>query len=261
MKLAKAHPRNRRLQAGGGEALLAACGPHLRACVEAALETGMRRGEILSLQWRQVEGMDIEGTKVTWAPRATMFLPYQKTKTNRVVASRFPRGSRAFWKCAASTRQASRTRSTGLSSARRPAVRSRTRTGLAPRNLAGAWPPGHLYCRRQPLARATTGVAGDRAAFHDLRREAGSRWMDAGVPIATIQRWLGHANVSQTSTYLAGTATSEHEAMRRFEEHREAPATGLQRGAEQGGTNGAQTAAGRDERPSENAVGRGSAIM
>ena len=24
--------------------------------------------------------------------------------------------------------------------------------------------------------------------FHDLRREAGSRWMDAGIPLATIQR-------------------------------------------------------------------------
>lgn len=38
--------------------------------------------------------------------------------------------------------------------------------------------------------------------FHALRREAGSRWMDAGVPLATIQRWLGHTNMSQTSTYL-----------------------------------------------------------
>jgi integrase len=53
--------------------------------------------------------------------------------------------------------------------------------------------------------------------FHDLRREAGSRWMDGNVPIATIQRWLGHSNVSQTSTYLAGTSTSEHDAMARYE--------------------------------------------
>ena len=54
--------------------------------------------------------------------------------------------------------------------------------------------------------------------FHDLRREAGSRWMEAGVPLATIQKWLGHANISQTSTYLATTTSGEHEAMRRFEE-------------------------------------------
>src|SRR5262249_3968471 len=54
--------------------------------------------------------------------------------------------------------------------------------------------------------------------FRDLRREAGSRWMEAGVPLATIQRWLAHTNISQTSTYLATTTHGEHDAMRRFEE-------------------------------------------
>jgi hypothetical protein len=41
--------------------------------------------------------------------------------------------------------------------------------------------------------------------------------MDAGVPLATIQRWLGHSNVSQTSTYLSGVATTEHDHFARFE--------------------------------------------
>ena len=41
--------RTRRLDADAGEeaALVSACGPHLRAVVECALETGMRRGEVL----------------------------------------------------------------------------------------------------------------------------------------------------------------------------------------------------------------------
>ena len=42
--------------------------------------------------------------------------------------------------------------------------------------------------------------------------------MEAALPLATIQRWLGHTNISQTSTYLATTASGEHDAMRRFEE-------------------------------------------
>ena len=54
--------------------------------------------------------------------------------------------------------------------------------------------------------------------FHDLRREAGSRWMEAGVPLATIQKWLGHTNIAQTSVYLSTTVAGEHDAMRRFEE-------------------------------------------
>jgi integrase len=70
--------------------------------------------------------------------------------------------------------------------------------------------------------------------FHDLRREAGSRWMDAGVPIAAIQKWLGHANVSQTSTYLAGTTASEQDAMRAFEATGKSLAKVAQKRATQG---------------------------
>ena len=54
--------------------------------------------------------------------------------------------------------------------------------------------------------------------FHDLRREAGSRWMDAGMPLATIQRWLGHANIAQTSTYLGASLGADELDMRRYEE-------------------------------------------
>jgi hypothetical protein len=42
--------------------------------------------------------------------------------------------------------------------------------------------------------------------------------MDAGVPLATIQRWLGHHNISQTSTYLAASGGGDADAMRAFEQ-------------------------------------------
>jgi len=53
--------------------------------------------------------------------------------------------------------------------------------------------------------------------FHDLRREAGSRWLEGGVPRQTVRDWLGHTNVAQTSTYLASTLQGQHDAMTRFE--------------------------------------------
>jgi integrase len=53
--------------------------------------------------------------------------------------------------------------------------------------------------------------------FHDLRREADSRWLDGGVPLQVIRDWLGHANISQTSTYLESTFAGQHDAMRAFE--------------------------------------------
>ena len=60
-----------------------AAGVHLRAVIEGALETGMRRGEILSLQWKQVEGLKVDGSTLTWAARAELVLPWTKTKTRR----------------------------------------------------------------------------------------------------------------------------------------------------------------------------------
>ena len=53
--------------------------------------------------------------------------------------------------------------------------------------------------------------------FHDLRREAGSRWLEGGVPLHRIQKWLGHANISQTSTYLMAESVEDDDVMRRFD--------------------------------------------
>jgi hypothetical protein len=58
--------------------------------------------------------------------------------------------------------------------------------------------------------------------LHDLRREAGSRWLEGGVPLHTIREWLGHTSIAQTSTYLAGTIKTQHDAMTAFETRRAA---------------------------------------
>jgi integrase len=71
VKLAREDARTRRLEPGEAERLLTACTDRLRAIVEAALETGCRRGELLTLQWSQVQ----------WTPKAQIFLPAAKTKT------------------------------------------------------------------------------------------------------------------------------------------------------------------------------------
>jgi hypothetical protein len=61
--------------------------------------------------------------------------------------------------------------------------------------------------------------------------------MDAGVPLATIQRWLGHHNISQTSTYLAASLGGDADEMRAFEE-RIGRTTSLPQVATNTGTNG-----------------------
>ena len=61
--------------------------------------------------------------------------------------------------------------------------------------------------------------------FHDLRHEAGSRLLESGWPLHHVQEMLGHANVSQTSTYLNATRIGLQESMRRFESPRAHPLT------------------------------------
>jgi integrase len=66
------HGRSRRLRDGEETALLEHAGQHLRDCIVAALETGMRKGELLSLQWKQVRFLQND-----------LYLPGAKTKTRR----------------------------------------------------------------------------------------------------------------------------------------------------------------------------------
>ena len=56
--------------------------------------------------------------------------------------------------------------------------------------------------------------------FHDLRREAGSRLLEGGMPEHYVQRFLDHATLSTTSRCLKTTRRGMHEAFRRVEERR-----------------------------------------
>lgn len=187
VRLQREHARTRRLQPGEAERLLMAAGG-LRDIITTALETGMRRGEILSLQWWQVR----------FSPKAELFLPATKTKTT--TDRRVP-----------------------LSSVLRTII-ERRRTDPAGETLPpDAYVFGDEIGRKRGSIKTAWMLTLKRAKitdlhFHDLRREAGSRWMDAGIPLATIQRWLGHANVSQTSTYLGASLGGDEHDMRRFEE-------------------------------------------
>ena len=62
------------------------------------------------------------------------------------------------------------------------------------------------------------GIEGLR--IHDLRHEAGSRFLEAGWPLHHVQAMLGHANLKTTSTYLNVTLEGLHASMRRLDEQR-----------------------------------------
>jgi len=183
VKLAREESRTRRLQPGEEERLLLAAGG-LRDLIVAALETGCRLGELLSLQWEQVRG--------------DLFLPAGKTK-------------------------AKKPRRVPISTVLQAVLDARRNDPAGEPHPAEAFVFGDELGRRRRSVRTAWRLTCGRATivglhFHDLRREAGSRWMDANVPLATIQRWLGHHNISQTSTYLAASGGGDADAMRAFEQ-------------------------------------------
>jgi integrase len=170
--------RQRRLGPGEETALLDHADPHLRALIVAALFTGCRLGELLSLQWGQIR-TDEHGTA------RAIHLTAQQTKTNK---------------------------------ARAIPVGPRLRAELAMRRHApdGTAHPDTAYIFGndvgEPVASIRTAWEKTCAAagitglhFHDLRRESGSRLLEAGVPLHVVRDWLGHENITTTSTYLAST--------------------------------------------------------
>jgi integrase len=242
VKLSRELPRRRRLEAGEADRLLQACGPTLRPVVEAALETGCRKGELLSLQWHQV--------RLTPPPKRELVLPAQKTKTKR--DRRIPISSRL--------QAILEMRQKGPDDKDHPptAYVFGNEIGQRVKTFKRAWEAallrahGHRPTYLKGTAKLTpesrVALRAINLHFHDLRREAGSRWLDGGVPLQTIRDWLGHANISQTSTYLESTFQGQHEAMRQFEERR---AAALQPVATESGT-GAQTSASSGTMPYTN---------
>ena len=213
--------RERRLEPGEEARLLAACGPHLRAMVEAALETSCRKGELLSLQWRQVR----------WAPNE-IHLPAGKTKSRRTRIVPISQRLHAILEMR---------RHDPDGEVHGPdAYVFGNALGERVKSIKTAW---RLTCARAQI----TGLH-----FHDLRREAASRLLEGDVPEHYVQEVLGHADLSTTSTYLATTRKGLHQAMQRYEAR-------VQIRANLSETSGGQrrsTAVERDTKTPETGVGR-----
>lgn len=179
--------RRRRLDGDEERRLLDAAGPHLRALIEAALETGCRKGELLSLQWAEVS-----------LAHGVIVLPAEKTKTHESRVIPITARLKAILEM----------RKTGPDGKDLPPSKHvfGNEVGEEVKSIKTAW---RLTCRRAGIA---------NLHFHDLRREFGSRLLETpGTSLHEVQTWLGHATAVQTSTYLATTVTKLQATARRFE--------------------------------------------
>jgi hypothetical protein len=161
----------------------------LRVLVAAALETCCRVSELLTLQWKHVR-FDL---KKSACDRRT-------PKRVGCGSCRHRSGSGLSWTCVDTTRPVScgvQTRSCSANA-----------VGECIQSVDTAWTAA---CRRAEIVGLN---------FHDLRREAGSRLLEGGMPEHYAQRFLDHANLSTTSRYLKTTRRGMHEALARVEARR-----------------------------------------
>jgi integrase len=165
--------------------LLEKAGAWLQRLIIAALETGMRRGELLSLQWTDVSLS--RGLLTVRAENAKF------RKARQVPISPRVRGVLAMIE---------------HDPAGNPHPPSAfvfgDRIGRQVKDPKKAW----LKCCKD------AGITG--LHFHDLRHEAGSRLLEAGWPLQQVQAMLGHADAKTTGTYLNATVQHLLDSMRRF---------------------------------------------
>jgi integrase len=173
------------LQENEEPSLLEACtrvrAPYLRPIVIVALNTGMRKGEILSLQWSQVDLTNrlihVQNGKTEYSDRRipmndTVFESLFRLYKNRRGGLVFP-----------SPRKNDQ-RLVDLKSAFGSAVRlSKIR---------------HIR-------------------FHDLRHSFATRLVRTGVDLITVQHLLGHAKITMTARYAHPLADDKMAAVRRLD--------------------------------------------
>jgi integrase len=228
VKREKHAKRDRRLEPHEEARLLEYAAPHLQRVIVAAIETCCRRGELLALQWRDVnltrreiliraeeEGARKtgEGRRLPISARLAAVLEMAQTAILTTLQS----GPAA-----------------GLNEVDTAALLARCyvfgdAAGLKVGSVKRAWETAVLkaHGHAPQWTKSKKLAAESRAAldaidlhFHDLRHEGGSRLLEAGWPLHHVQHMLGHANLSQTSTYLNATRIGLQESMRRFDDLR-----------------------------------------
>lgn len=196
IQFAKKQSRNRRLQHGERERLIANAVPHLQALIIAAYETGGRRGELLSLQWRDVR-FDAKGVPTLIVFRA------ENTKTNQE-------------------------RTIPVSPALRAALEMRRHAPDGEPHPPTAYVFGDDDGSRFDSIKRSWKTACHKAGitglnFHDLRREFGSRLLEGGVDLLTVSRALGHSSVTTTNTYLHADKTQVVDTLVQFQQRQTPP--------------------------------------
>lgn len=155
--------RLRFLSQAESQALIQACNKRLRPIVITALSTGMRRGEILSLTWKQV---DLE--------HGFIFLERTKSGKRREIP---------------------------ISSVLKETLTVLPRDPEIPWVFYNLRTKKPLQDVKGSFASALKAAEISDFHFHDLRHTFASHLVMGGTPLATVSQLLGHSDISMTMRY------------------------------------------------------------
>lgn len=159
----------------------AACDEWKRAFFALALATGLRRGELKTLHWRD---LDVKHRRVHVTAKPEYgFIP--KDWEERTVPL---------------TREVA------------AVLKKHPRIPDCP--LVFPSPNGQLNWRLHDVCRAVATRAGLKAKewhLHRFRDTAATRWLRAGIDVRTVQSWLGHESLDTTQKYLEPSKETEQQ--------------------------------------------------
>jgi len=175
-KFKEPEPTARILTAEEIRRLMGACAPHLEPIVLTGLCTAMRRSEILSLKWDQVD-----------LCKKTIHVERTKSGKSRII----PINSVLLDELSRLRQANGKSEHVFLDPAsERPMKDIKTAFRAA--------------CRR-------AGIKGLR--FHDLRHHAASKMVEAGYDLVTVSKILGHASIQTTMRYAHPTSENIRRAV------------------------------------------------
>jgi integrase len=203
--------RERRLEPGEEERLRALTKDDWlrRLRLVAALETGCRIGEILSVQFRQLRWdlNELHLSNRTTTGLRTRYVPLSQELRAMLELRRHDPDGEEFGPDAYVFGNEVGER---LKKCQKAWSTLRLRAiGHGPH-----WGPnGRFLCCREQIAKMNLHI-------HDLRREAGSRLLERGADLHTVQLFLDHANISTSSCYLKPSKLALHTTIQRIDAQR-----------------------------------------
>jgi excisionase family DNA binding protein len=185
-KFKEPEPKDRILAGEELRRLIEASAPHLLPIVLTALCTAMRRSEILSLKWDQVD----LGKKMVRVEKTKSGKP-RVIPINSVLLDEFSRLKRANGK----------SEYVFLDPAKRRPMK----------DIKTAFKSACARAKKNPDDEKDPGIVGLR--FHDLRHNAASKMVEAGIDLVTVSKILGHSSIQTTMRYAHPTPENMRRAV------------------------------------------------